>query len=112
MPQVKSHAPEVHRVWLAPVGLVQALHCVPQEFVLVLSAQMLLQLCVLAGHAPQAWADATQAPLHTFMLAGQLPPQFEPSHVAVPPVMLGQAEHDEAPHEPTSLLLTHVVPQR
>ena len=112
MPHVKSHAPEVHVVWLAPVGFVHAVHSVPHEFVLVLSTQMLLQLCVPAGHAPQAALESTQAPLHTFMLAGQVAPQLVPSQVAVPPVMLGQAEHDEAPHEPTSLLLTHFVPHR
>ena len=53
-------------VWFAPVGLVQALHSMPHEFVLVLSTQMPLQLCVLAGQAPQAALDATQAPLHSF----------------------------------------------
>jgi hypothetical protein len=62
----KSHVVPSQDVPLAPAGFGHAAHSVPQEFVLVLSTQMPLQLCVLAGQAPQAALDATQAPLHSF----------------------------------------------
>jgi hypothetical protein len=91
---------------------VQALHRIPHEFVLVLSTQMLLQLCVAAGQAPQAWLEGMQAPLQRLCPMGHVPPQVVPSHVALPPVMLGHAKQDDAPQEPTSVLLTHFVPHR
>ena len=52
------------------------------------------------------------APLHSTRGLAHEPPHFVPSHVAVPFVMAAQGMHDDDPHEPTSLLLTHLVPQR
>ena len=105
--------PDVHVVWLAPAGFGQAVQSEPHEFVLVLSTQTPLQLCVAVAQGPHAALAATHTPLQSWGSAlGQVPPHFVPSHVAVPPVIAGHAEHDDEPHEPTSILLTHFVPHR
>jgi hypothetical protein len=107
---VKSQLPVVHAVALAPVGLGHALHRAPHEFVLLSSTQTPPQLCVPVGQAPHGAFAAMQAPLQSCWGAAQLPPHFWPSHVAVPPVMLPQAMHEDGPHEPTSASLTHLPP--
>jgi hypothetical protein len=55
----------------------------------------------------QAAAAATQAPLHSFMVAGQVPPQVPWVHVAVPPIGTGQAVHD-IPQLLVAVSLTHL----
>jgi hypothetical protein len=111
-PHAKSQVPlAVHDVPVAPVGLGQALQFIPHELVLVLSTQTPLQLCVPLGHWPaQACVAGMQVPLHRIWLAAHWPPHLVPSHVDWPFVMSGQAVHDDDPHEPTSLLLTHLLP--
>lgn len=85
--QVKSHVVPSHVVALAPVGFGHELHDVaPQLSTLVFDAQIPLQLCVPAGHVPQAAVMATHAPAHSCMLAGQAGMHAVPSQVTEPPV--------------------------
>jgi hypothetical protein len=48
-----------------------------------------------------------QAPLQSFCVAGQLPPQTPAVQVAVPPVMAGQGVQD-VPQLAASVLLRHL----
>jgi len=109
---VKSQVVPSHEVWLAPFGLGQALHNFPHELVLLMSTHTSPQLCVPARQPPQSWPEGVQAPLQRTCPAGHIPPHFWSSQVAVPPVMFGQASHDDGPQDRTSLLLTHLFPQR
>jgi hypothetical protein len=109
---VKSQVVPSHVVWVAPVGFTQAEQLAPQVLVSLLLTHVPPQLCVPVGQGPHAALPATQAPLQTTWVPAHVAPHFVPSQVAVPPAIAGHAVHDEAPHEPTSLLLTHLVPQR
>jgi hypothetical protein len=75
-------------------------------FGLVSELQMPLQLCVPAGHAPQATFASTQAPLHSFCVAGHSPPQAPAVQVAFPPAMAGQGVH-AVPQLAASVSLRH-----
>jgi hypothetical protein len=109
---VKSHSVPSHVVALAPVGFGHAVHdVVPHEFTLVFIAQKPLQSCVPAAHVPQTSAAPMHTPLQSFISAGQAGTHAVPSQVAVPPIGMGQAAHDEVPQLPTSLSLTHLAPQ-
>src|SRR5262249_30310195 len=94
---------------LAPVGMGQAVHeVVPHELVLVLSAQMPLQLCVPAGHCPeQAMLASMQAPLQSCLPDGQEPPHLACTHVALPPVGTVHAVQEDVPQLAGSVSSTH-----
>jgi hypothetical protein len=63
------------------------------------------------GQTPEHDApDAMQAPAHSFIPDGQVPPHVVPSQVAVPPVGTEQAVQLE-PQELTEVLLAHELPQ-
>jgi hypothetical protein len=81
---------------------------VPHEFGLVSGEQTPVQLWEPVAHWPwQADAESIQAPLQSFCVAGQLPPQTPAVQVAVPPVIAGQGVH-EVPQLAGSLLLRHL----
>lgn len=95
---VKPHAPLV-QVAVASVTAGQAAQLAPQEFTLVFERQRPLQSCVPMGQAPmQAVPFAMQTLAQSFSPVGQLAPQVVPSHVAVPPCGVEQAEQ-EVPHD-------------
>jgi hypothetical protein len=100
-------SPTVQPLLDAPVGVGQAVHCVPQEFGLVSGEQMPLQLCEPVGHwAPQAAVESIQVPLQSRCVPGQVPPHTPAVQVAVPPVTVGQGVQ-ELPQLAGSVLLRH-----
>jgi hypothetical protein len=114
-----THAPALQE--LCPTKLVpEHVGPLPQETVGNTQALELLQ--VPAQVAPpdptqselaQHPEEATQTPADAHFL-GREPPQVKPhdvpSHVAVPPVGVGQAEH-EVPHDPVLVLDAQLFPQ-
>jgi len=107
------HVPPVAQPLLdAPVGLGHEVHRVPQEFGLLSGEQTPLQLWEPAGHCElQAALASMQAPMHSFCVPVQLPPQTPAAeHVAVPMVMVGQAVQ-ELPQLAGSVLLRHLPAQ-
>ena len=112
-PQVKSHFIPSHVVALAPVGLGQLVHNVPQVSTLVFMAQMPPQSWVPDGQrTEQAAAASIHTPEHSFIPEGQAGTQVVPSQVAEPPIGIVHALHEVVPQLPTSLLLTHLAPHR
>lgn len=101
--QVKSQLVPLHVVSLAPVGLGQAVHEVPQESTLLFVAQIPLQLWVPTGQTPaHAIPLSMQADKHSFNPVGQLGTQAVPSQVTDPPIGIGQVVQDVVPQVPTS----------
>jgi hypothetical protein len=88
-------------------GTGHGVHEVPHELTLSFAAQAPLQSCVMGGHCiVQLSCDAMHVPAQGFLPDGQLTPHLVPSHVALPPLMGMQAEHD-VPQVWGSALLTH-----
>jgi hypothetical protein len=111
--QVKPHVVPLQLVALAPVGFGQDTHEDPQLSTLESIAQMPLQSCVPVPHTP--WHDVLlpmQAPAQILVPDGQAGTHDVPSQVTDPPVGLTQFVHDVVPQLPTSVLRTHLPPQR
>ena len=53
MPQSNEHVVPSQVVWLAPVGLLQAMHDVPHEFTLVFETHTSEQGCLPMSHVPR-----------------------------------------------------------
>lgn len=104
--QVNAQVPLVQLVLAEPSGAGHGVHEVPQELALVSEAHTPLQLCVLAGQLPQTAVASMQAPLQSFCVPGQVPPQTPAEQLAVPPVMAGQGVQ-ELPQLAASVSLRH-----
>jgi hypothetical protein len=111
-PQVKLQVVPLQLVELAPGGLGQDVHDVPQLSMLVFDAQRPVQSCVPVSHTPEHEAALSMhVPVHSFIPDGQFGTHAVPLQVASPPVGFWQGLHDVVPQLPTSLLLTHLAPQ-
>jgi hypothetical protein len=107
--QVKPHLLP-SQVASEAVGGVQGEQDVPHEVVLLLGTQFPPQSCEPDGQTPlHALSFPMQLPAHNFDPFGQVAPHLVPSHVALPPMGMGQALHD-VPHVFGSLSLTHASP--
>jgi hypothetical protein len=107
----KSQAPFAH-VALPPAGAEQGMQEVPQLLTFVSDTQLLLQLCLPAGHCPShGLSTPMQAPRQSLVPFGQDEPQLIPSQVADPPVGVGHAVQ-ETPQVATLLSSTQVSPHR
>jgi hypothetical protein len=107
--QANAHLAPSHDAWLFAGGW-QGEQDVPQFAVSLSETQLPPQSCVPVGQAPsQALPSSMQAPLHSFIFAGQTAPHIVPSQVADPPVGMGQGEHP-VPHVSGSLLLAQLLP--
>jgi hypothetical protein len=85
-PQVKLHV-EPLQLALAPVGLGQVVHDIPQVSTLVFMAQRPLQLWVPVGHTSEQGAVlAMQAPAQIRVPAGHVTMHCVPSQLTPPPV--------------------------
>ena len=110
MSQVKPHAVP-SQVAVPCIGIVHAVHDVPQVLGLAFGWQMPEQSCVPEPQTPAHEAVASMhAPAHSFIPDGQVPPHVVPSQVAVPPVGTGQAVHN-VPHPAVLVLAMQAPPQ-
>jgi hypothetical protein len=108
--QVKPHAVP-SQVAVPCIGIVHAVHDVPQVLGLAFGWQMPEQSCVPEPQTPAHEAVASMhAPAHSFIPDGQVPPHMVPSQVAVPPIGTGQGTQ-AVPQLATSLFFTQTPTQ-
>lgn len=86
-PQVKLQVVPLQLVALAPVGLGQDIHNVPQLSMLVFEAQSPVQSCVPMSHMPEhEAAPSMHVPAHSFIPDGHVGTHAVPLQVASPPI--------------------------
>ncbi len=94
------------------VGVAHGVHDVPHELGLVLGWHVPPQSWLPLGQTPEHDAlAAMQAPAHSFIPDGQVPPQLIPSQVAVPPLVGAVHATQDEPHDAIAVLLAQVDPQ-
>ena len=107
--QANAHWAPSHDAWLLAGGW-QGVQDIPQLAVSLSETQLPPQSCVPVGHAPsQDLSSPMQAPLQSFIFAGQTAPHFVPSQVADPPLGIGHGEQP-VPQVMGSVLLAQLLP--
>jgi hypothetical protein len=99
-----------HEAWLAPTGLLHAMHADPHEFALVFATHTLEQGCAPMSQVPtHGWPFGRQAPLQRVIEASaHLPPHIPCVQVAVPFVIIVHGVQEDGPQLAGSVSSTHL----